>query len=109
MVSLNPVVGVPLGAMPSRWQQVLEHDRIGRGSVGDYLNGGHPRRADGLLEELASRPCVALSRHEHVDHLPKLVDSAVDVAPAAGDLHIGLVHEPAIPGPVATGPGGFGQ
>jgi hypothetical protein len=39
--------------MPGCWQQVLEHDRVRRSSVGDHLNGCHFRRADGLLEEPA--------------------------------------------------------
>jgi hypothetical protein len=52
---------------------------------------------------------VALWGDEHVDDLAELVDRAVDVAPPTGDLHVGLVHEPAIPDQVAAGPGGVGQ
>jgi hypothetical protein len=37
MVSLDPVVGVPIGAMPRRRQQLLQHDRVGRRLIGDYL------------------------------------------------------------------------
>jgi hypothetical protein len=46
---------------------------------------------------------------EHVNDLAELVDRAVHVAPPAGDLHIGLIHEPAIPDQVAAGSGGVGQ
>jgi hypothetical protein len=47
MVGLDPVVGVPLGAVPRRWEQLLQHQRIGRCSVGDDLHRHHLRRADG--------------------------------------------------------------
>jgi hypothetical protein len=50
-----------------------------------------------LLEEPADRPQVAPWRHEYVDDLPVLIDGPVDVAPAAGDLPIGLVDLPTIP------------
>ncbi len=40
-----------------------------------------------------------------VDDLAVLVDRPVDGAPAAGDLHVGLVDEPAIADRVPTGPG----
>ena len=46
---------------------------------------------------------------EHVDDLAELVDRAVDVAPPAGDLHIGLIDPPTVPDRVAAGPGGLGQ
>ena len=46
---------------------------------------------------------------KHVDDLPELVDRAVHVAPPAGDLHIGLVHLPAVTDGVAAGPGSLGQ
>jgi len=41
--------------------------------------------------------------------LPELVDRAVDVAPLAGDLEIGLVDLLAIADGVAAGPGGLGE
>jgi hypothetical protein len=49
------------------------------------------------------------SAHEHVDDLPELIDRPVDVAPPAGDLHVGLIREPAVPSPVAARSGGLGQ
>ena len=39
---------------------------------------------------------IAAWRDENVDHLAMLIDRAVQVGPAAGDLHIGLIDEPAI-------------
>jgi hypothetical protein len=44
-----------------------------------------------------------------VDELPGLVDRAVDVAPAAGDPHVGLVDLPAVTDAMTAGPGRLGQ
>jgi hypothetical protein len=52
---------------------------------------------------------VAPRRDEYVDDLLELVDGPVDIAPSAGDLHIGLVHLPAIAHAMPAGPGGVGQ
>jgi hypothetical protein len=46
---------------------------------------------------------------EHVDDLPELVDTAVQVPPPAGDLHIGLVHQPAVTDGVPARPGGLSE
>jgi hypothetical protein len=46
---------------------------------------------------------------EHVDHLPELVDRAVYIPPLAGDLHLGLVHEPAVADGVPARSGSLGQ
>jgi hypothetical protein len=66
-------------------------------------------RADGLVEEPTGGRGVSARRDEHVDHLPELVNRAVDLAPPAGDLHIGLVHLPAVAGGTAAGPGGVNR
>jgi hypothetical protein len=52
---------------------------------------------------------VSARRDEHVDELPELVDRTVHIAPSAGDLHIGLVHLPAISHAMPARPGGLGQ
>jgi hypothetical protein len=46
MVSLNPVVGVPVGAVPRRRQQLVQHDRVGRRLIGDYLFGDEAPRPE---------------------------------------------------------------
>jgi hypothetical protein len=46
---------------------------------------------------------------EHIDDLPELIDRAVDIAPPASDLHIRLVHRPAISHSVSTRAGSLGQ
>ena len=38
VIGLNSVVGVPLGAVPGRLEQVVQHRQVGRGSVGDDLD-----------------------------------------------------------------------
>jgi hypothetical protein len=109
VVGLDVIVGVLIGAVPRRREQLVQRDRVGRRLVGDDLHGRDPGGADGPLEEAAGCLGVALSGDEHVDDLAELVDRAVAVAPPTGDLHLGLVHEPAIPDQVAAGPGGVGQ
>jgi hypothetical protein len=58
------------------------------------------------LEEPASSLQVAALGDEHVDDLAELVDRPIDVAPGAAHLHVGLVHEPAVPDRVAARSGG---
>jgi hypothetical protein len=95
--------------MPGRGQQFLQHDWVGGGLVGDDLDRGDLRRAERPLEEPAGSGRVAPWGDEHVDDLPCLVDGSVGLAPAAGDLHMGLVDLPAVPDGMAAGPGSLGQ
>src|SRR5918994_1853388 len=37
VIGLNSVVGVPLGAVPGRLEQVVQHRQVGQGAVGDDL------------------------------------------------------------------------
>jgi hypothetical protein len=60
VVGLDPVVGVLLGSMPRCREQLLQHDRVGRCSVRDHLNGQHLGRADGPLKEPTGCLGVAL-------------------------------------------------
>jgi len=106
VVALDSVVGVLLGAVPRRWQQLLDQHQVGRCSVGDDLHGRDLRRADRPLEEPAGRPRVPPHGDEHVDDLAELVDRSVHVPPPASHFDVGLVHEPAITNPVAAGTGG---
>ena len=108
MVGLNAVVGVPIGAVPGRWQEVIEHHWVDRRLVSHDFAGLRAGRADGLLEE-PTRRRVALVGHEHVDDLSELIDGTVDVAPAASDPDVGLVNHPASADTVSAGPGHLGQ
>jgi hypothetical protein len=46
---------------------------------------------------------------EHVDDLPELIDRTVHIPPSSSDLHVGLVHEPAISYSVPAGAGSLCQ
>jgi hypothetical protein len=52
---------------------------------------------------------VAAGRDVHVDDLAVLVDSPVDVAPPARDVHIGLVDVPTVTEHVATRSGSIDE
>jgi hypothetical protein len=77
VICLDPVVGVSVGAVPCRWQQPLQHQRIHRRPVGDDLGGPDLGRADGPLEEPVGGRGISPSGDEHVDDLPELVDRSV--------------------------------
>src|SRR5664280_251937 len=67
-------------------------DHLIRWSMGASGTGEAPRGSLG----------IASLRPEHVDDLAVLVDRPVDVPPAAGDLHVGLVDEPTAAGAMPT-------
>ena len=57
-------------------------------------------------------PCgrgVAARRDHHIDHLAVLVDRQVEVAPAARNFDIGLVHEPPVAGCASGWTGGVDE
>jgi len=109
MIGLDSVVGVLIGAVPGRRQQLLEHRRVRRGPVGDHLDRHHLRRADRPLEEPTSGRRIPPHGEEHIDDLAELIDRSIHIPPAAGDLHVGLIHPPAISHGMPARAGGFGQ
>ena len=64
---------------------------------------------EGLGEELTSGVSVPSGRQVDIDDLAVLVDDPVQVVPAAADLHVGLVYEPAIAGRVPAWSGGVDE
>jgi hypothetical protein len=58
MVALDAVVGVAVGTMPGRWQQLLQHRRIQPRLIGGDLGGGDLGRTNGPLEEPPGGACV---------------------------------------------------
>jgi hypothetical protein len=86
VVGLDVVVGIPVAAVPGGGEQLVEHDRVRRGPVGDDLDRPGSGRGDGTGEEPSGRGGVATWGDEYVDDLAVLVDRAVDIAPLPGDL-----------------------
>jgi len=76
MVSFDVVVGVPVGAVPRRRQQLLQHHWVGRRPVGHHLDWLHLRGTDGVLEEPARCSGITARRDEHINDPPQLVDGA---------------------------------
>jgi hypothetical protein len=109
VVALDVVVGVLLGAVPGRREQLVQHDRVGRRLVGDHFHGRDLGPADGLLEEPPGGGAITTPGDEYVDDLPELVDRAVDIAPVASNLGVGLIDLPASPDGMPARPGGLGQ
>jgi hypothetical protein len=109
VIGLDVVVGIPLSAMPRRWQQLLQHHRVGGCPVGHDFTRPDRGCADSPLEEPASCSDVAPRGDEDVNHLPELTNGAVDIAPLAGDLHVDLVDLLAVAIGMSAGPGSLGQ
>ena len=94
VIIFHDVVRVPLQDAPSARHELVEDPRIDRRAVGGDLEGsGTERRGSG---EEARGGAVAALREQHVDHLAVLIDSTVEVGPAAGYLDVGFIDEPAI-------------
>jgi hypothetical protein len=106
VIGLKSVAGVPLGAVPGRLEQVVQHCQVGQGAVGDDLDRSDLGRTDGPFEEAAGSGCVPTCGHEHIDDLAELVDRPIDVAPAVGDFDVGLIDLPAVADRMPAGPGG---
>jgi hypothetical protein len=70
VVALDPIVGAPVGAVPRRYQPLLQHHRIGRCSVGDDLGGPNLGRAGGLAEEPAGGTGVPPRGDKYVTTCP---------------------------------------
>ncbi len=82
-------------------EELIDDGEQGPSSIGHDLGwiAMHTKRS---LEEPSRGRRVAPRRDEYVDDLTVLVDSPVDVAPRASDLHIRLVHKPTIADRVAA-------
>jgi hypothetical protein len=56
--------------------------------------------------------CAAVASRradQHVNDLAEQVERLVHIAAPAGDLHVGLVHQPAVPDRMPVRPSGVGQ
>jgi hypothetical protein len=109
VLCFETLVAIPVGAMPSPWQQLVQRGRVHRREVGDDLHRHRLCLTDRPLEEPTSGRCIPPWGGEHVDDLADLVDRSIHIPPAAGDLHVGLIHPPAVSHGMPAGPGGLGQ
>jgi hypothetical protein len=92
--------------MPSPWQQLFQHRRVYRREVGDDL---HRLVFVSRIALSKNRRAAVASRRGETntfDELAELVDRSIHIPPAAGDLHVGLIHPPAVTHGM---PGGLGQ
>jgi hypothetical protein len=88
VIRLDAVVGVPVGAVPCRRQQLLQQSRLHRRLIGGDLSGPD-LGADGPLQAPTGGRGILPRGDEHVDDLPKLVDRPVHIPPPPGHLHSG--------------------
>jgi len=97
VVGFHDVVGILLHHMSRT--RFVEQPRVDRCPIGRDLdrNGSEPHRAG---EERTRRGAVSALREQDVDDLAVLIDRAVEVSPASGDLDVSLVNEPSIAGSV---------
>jgi hypothetical protein len=109
VVALDEVVGVPVGAVPARREQLVQHDRKGGRLVGDDLHGRDLGLAGGLLEEPPGGGGITTRGDDHGNDLAELVDRVGDIPPLPSDLHVGLIDAPASPDPMAAWSGGLGE
>ena len=108
MIGLDAVVGVLLGELPRGGHHVVDHPGVDRCPVGGDLNRGHAE-SHRAAEERAGCEAVSAFADQDVDDLAAPVDSPIQVDPVAGDLDVGLVHEPPIAGRVPGRPGGVNE
>ena len=94
---------------PSTCPGSAQRNRAHRRLIGRDLDRRDLGHADGSLEEPAGGLGVAPRGDKHIDDLPELVDRSIDVAPLSGNLHVRLVHLPAISHAMPAGPGGVDQ
>ena len=108
MIGFDAVVAVLLGDVRGGRDQFVQHPQVRAGLVGGHLDWRRPV-PQGASEEAAGGGGVSLFGQQYVDGLPILVDRAVQVPPAAGDLDAGLINEPAITSSMPERASGVGK
>jgi hypothetical protein len=105
VVGFHRVIRVLLKEVPSAGQQIVDNPRVNRRSVGGDLHRGWPESLRAGEECPCGRTITAF-RDQFVDDLAVLIDRAVKISPAAGDLDVGLIDEPPIAHRVSARTGG---
>ena len=101
VVGLDPIVRVLLGVVERGRHELIDDGEERPGPIGHDL-GRLAMGAERRREEPSRSSGVASCGDVDVDDLAVLVDRPVHVAPPSGDLHIGLIHEPAVTDRVAA-------
>jgi hypothetical protein len=101
VVCLDRIIRVLLNDVQRRGDQLVEHPRVDGCAAGRDLD--RDRAGPQRPGEEAPDSCQVTPRGSpDADDLTVLVDCAVHAGPPAGDLQVGLIDEPPVPGNVPT-------
>src|SRR6266540_3144944 len=109
VVGLQWVVGMGVGVMEGRREQLVDDAGVEAVPVGGDLHGRDPGPVDRSVEEATGCLFVPPWREEDVDDLAELVDGPEQVAPRPAHPHVRLVDVPAITHHVPTCPSRLGE
>src|SRR5690348_5084908 len=101
VIGFDRVVSVLLGDMTGGRHQLIEHPRVGGGTISGDLDRGR-RVIKGAGKEPTGGRQVSLLGDQHINDLPELVDCPVQIDPSSDDLGVCFVDEPAITGRMST-------
>jgi hypothetical protein len=108
VISFHAVVRVLLQDVPRGRGDLVDQARVDRRPVGGDLNRGRTvsQRAD---EECPCSRAVTAFGEQDVDDLSVLIDRAIEVVPAAGELDVGLIDKPSVAHRVPRRAGGVDE
>lgn len=89
MITLNSIVGVPLGVVKRVWRLFFDHGFQRLGHVSHHFDW-FPMGGKGFGEELAAGWDVASLGDENIDDLAASIDGPVDASPDPRDFHTGF-------------------
>ena len=98
-MKLFQVLSCPVHDLPP--EDPAHRARVGGVAIRRDTERPPVRDVDQPAEEAPCRVLVAVLAQHRIDELPVAVDRSVEVAPAPGDLHVGLVD---VPGAADTAP-----
>lgn len=97
VVCLDRIVRMLLNGVQGRGNQFAGHSRVDRCAVCRDLDRDRPC-AQRPGEEAPGGGQVAPQRQKDIDDWAMLIDCPVEISPLTGDLYLGLVDEPPVPG-----------
>ena len=102
VIGFDRVISVLLGDMTGGGYQLVEHPRVGSRVISDDLHRGRPV-VQGAREKSPGGRQVPLLCDQHVDDLPELINSPVQIHPPSRNFGVGLIDQPTIACGVPTG------